>query len=177
LSSAGNDEERDEEVSHEGTDEQNSRNLSEYPETVEFEGVVYTSLKQVHISAFLIVIVGALVAYANPLIGFPLLIVFLVLVLGIEAWMIRKSRKQLRLTLHLREDPVEATQGSYRIGSIATGSIDPNMDSENELGFRPAPNRSMFTWTFDSVEDKRAATKRFLEYLPLDSEPNKTPNA
>jgi cbb3-type cytochrome oxidase subunit 3 len=147
----------------------NAPNTSQsYPESVQFEGVTYTSLKQVHISAFLIVLVGVLVAYANPLVGFPVLIAFLLLVLGVEAWMIRKSRKQLRITLHLRQNPVEATQGSYRIGTIASGSIDTDMENPNELGFRPAPNRNLIVWTFDSVEDKNVAAKRLLEYLPQD---------
>jgi hypothetical protein len=169
LNSNSEDNNSDAEIASSSDSEESIPERLEYPETVQFEGVVYSSLKQVHISAFLIILVGALVAYANPLVGLPLLIVFLILVLGIEAWMIRKSRKQLRLTLHLREDPVEATQGSYRVGAISTGSLDTEMDNPNELGFRPEPKRSMFTWTFDSVEDKEIVAKRLLEYLPRDS--------
>jgi hypothetical protein len=160
------DQERENDTGSSGT--QDSAGNQDYPETVQFEGVTYTSLKQVHISAFLIVLVGALVAFANPLVGFPILIAFLLLVLAVEAWMIRKSRKQLRITLHLRENPVEAMQGSYRVGSIASGSIDPEMDNPNELGFRPAPNRDLIVWTFDTIEDKNTAAKRLLEYLPRD---------
>ncbi len=169
LNSNSDDDNSDAELAASEDSEESVPERLEYPETVQFEGVVYSSLKQVHISAFLIILVGALVAYANPLVGFPLLIIFLILVMAIEAWMIRKSRKQLRLTLHLREDPVEATQGSYKVGAISTGSIDPDMDNPNELGFRPEPKRSLFTWTFDSVEDKEIVAKRLLEYLPRDS--------
>jgi hypothetical protein len=146
----------------------------DYPDTVEFEGTVYTSLKQVHISGFLIALVGVIVAYSDPLLGFPVLIVFLLIVLAVEAWMIRKSRKQLRLTLHLLTDPVEATQGTYKVGVIEHGTIDTDMDAPNELGYRPAPKRSLITWTFDSVEDKEYAAKRLLEYLPRDDLPQES---
>ncbi len=150
--------------------EMSDSSLSNYPETVQFTGVVFSSLKQVHISAFLIALVGVLVTIQNPFVGLPLLFAFLLLILGVEAWMIRKSRKQIRITLYLRENPVQALQGMERIGEISSGSIDPDMDEPNELGFRPAPKRSLIVWKFDSKEDKEIAAKRLLEYLPRDTD-------
>ncbi len=122
-----------------------------------------------HISAGLIILVGVIVAVVAPPQGFLLLLVFLVIVLLVETWMIRRSTKQLRLTLNLREDPVEAFQGSYKVGSIDHGSIDPEMDNPNELGYRPAPKKDLIVWTFDSESDKEIVAKRLFEYLPRDS--------
>jgi hypothetical protein len=139
-----------------------------YPEKVEFSGIGYTSLLQVHISAALIILVGVIVAIVDSPQGLFLLLAFLVIVFLIEIWMIRRSRKELRLTLYLRENPVEAYQGTFKVGSIDHGSIDPEMDSPSELGYRPSPKKDLIIWTFDSEQDKQIAAKRLLEYLPLD---------
>ena len=142
---------------------------SEYPEKVEFSGIGYTSLLQVHISATLIVLVGVIIAVVAPPQGLFLLLAFLVFVLLVEMWMFRRSRKELRLTLYLRENPVEAFQGTYKVGTIDHGSIDPEMDNPNELGYRPVPKKDLIVWTFDSESDKQIVAKRLLEYLSRDA--------
>jgi hypothetical protein len=142
---------------------------SEYPETVEFSGIGYTPLLQVHISAFLIILVGVIIAIVLPPAGLLLLLGFLVFVLLVEAWMFHRSPKKLRLRMQLRENPVEAYQGDYKIGTIDHGTIDPDMDSPNELGYRPSPKKELIVWTFDSEKDKRIVEKRLLEYLQRDS--------
>jgi hypothetical protein len=147
---------------------------SGYPEKVEFSGVGYTPLLQVHISAALIILVGVIVAIVAPPQGLFLLLAFLVIVLLIEMWMFRRSRKELRLTLYLRENPVEAYQDNYKVGSIDHGSIDPEMDNPNELGYRPAPKKDLIVWTFDSESDKKIVAKRLLEYLPSDATEDKS---
>ncbi len=138
---------------------------SEYPETIEFSGIGYTPLLQVHISAFLIILVGVIIAVVLRPAGLILLLVFLVFVLLVEAWMFRRSPKKLRLTLHLRENPVEAFQGDYKVGIIDHGTVEPDMDNPNELGYRPTPKKELIVWTFDSENDKRIVEKRLLEYL------------
>lgn len=138
---------------------------AEYPETIEFSGIGYTPLLQVHISAFLIILVGVIIAVVVRPAGLILLLVFLVFVLLVEAWMFRRSPKKLRLTLHLRENPVEAFQGDYKVGSIDRGTVEPDMDNPNELGYRPTPKKELIVWTFDSENDKRIVEKRLLEYL------------
>lgn len=148
------------------------RRNSEYPETVEFSGIGLTSLLQVHISAILIVVVGVIIAVEAPPQGLLLLVVFLLLVLGIEMWMMHRSQKKLRLVLHLRENPVEAFQGDYKVGKIDHGSIEPEMDDPSDLGYRPAPKKRLIVWTFDSEKEKQVVAKRLLEYLPKDAEEN-----
>ena len=142
--------------------------LSQYPEAVQFTGVMKTSLKPVHFSSLLLITVGILVAISLYPTGLLLLIAFLVLVLLYESWMIRKSEREIRISLLLREDPVAAMQGSNRIGEISTGLVETEMEYPNELGFRPSPNRELIVWTFDSKEDAQLAAKRLLEYLPRD---------
>ncbi len=141
---------------------------SEYPETVEFSGIGYTSLLQVHISAALIVAVGVILAIEAPPEGLFALILFLLIVLGVEMWMFRRSPKKLRLTLYLRRNPVEAYQGDYKIGKIDHGSFETDMDDPNDLGYRPAPKKNLIVWSFDSEHDKQIVAKRLLEYLPRD---------
>jgi len=143
---------------------------SGYPETVEFSGIGNASLLQVHISAALIILVGIIIAIEVSPAGLFLLLVFLVLVLLIEAWMFRRSTKKLRIRLYLRENPVEAFSGNYRVGVIDHGTIEPGMDNLNELGYRPAPKKDLIVWTFDSAEDKEIAQRRLLEYLPKDDD-------
>jgi hypothetical protein len=141
---------------------------SEYPETVEFSGVGYTSLLQVHISAALIAVVGVILAIEAPPEGLFALIAFLIFILGIEMWMFRRSQKKLRLTLYLWRRPVEAYQGDYRIGRIDHGAIETDMENLNDLGYRPAPKKNLIVWSFDSEHEKQVVAKRLLEYLPRD---------
>ena len=150
------------------SEDEDTDSFSEFPETIHFSGVGYTPLLQVHISSALIILVGVIIAIVAPPAGFILLLIFLVFVLLIEAWMFRRSPKKLRLTLHLREKPVEAYQGNYKVGTIAHGSIAPDMENPNELGYRPAPKKDLIVWTFDSESDKQAVAKRLLEYLSRD---------
>lgn len=146
-----------------------SGGLSQYPEAVQFTGVMETSLKPVHFSSILLIIVGILVAISLYPTGLLLLVAFLVIVLLYESWMIRKSEREIRISLLLREDPVGAMQGSDRVGEISTGSIETEMEDPNKLGFRPAPDRELIVWTFDSKEDAQTVAKRLLEYLPRDN--------
>ncbi len=140
--------------------------LLQYPETVEFSGVVQSSLKTVHISSLAVIAAGILIAINDYPAGLLLLVVFLLIVLAFELWMIKKSVKKLRITLYLRENPVQAFEGRYQVGEIATGTIETQMDNPNELGFRAAPKRRLLTWTFDSRREAETVAKRLLEYLP-----------
>ena len=158
-----------------GDDDEPSKidpHLLQYPETVQFTGVVETSLKSTHITSLAVIAAGILIAFNDYPAGLLLLIAFLVIVLGFELWMMRKSVKSIRITLYLRENPVQALEGSYRVGEIATGAIDTQMDYPNEIGFRPAPKRRLLIWTFDSKQDAEIVAKRLLEYLPRDDHEN-----
>lgn len=154
--------------------ESSSESFSEYPDVVEFSGIGFTSLLQVHISAALIVIVGVILAIDAPPEGLFALIAFLIFILGIEMWMFRRSQKKLRLALHLRENPVEAYQGDYKVGAIDHGTIETEMDNPNDLGYRPAPKKNLIVWTFDSEKDKQIVARRLLEYLPRDNIENQS---
>lgn len=125
-----------------------------------------------HVISFAVMVAGVLIAVNDYPAGLLLLIIFLVIVFGFELWMMRRSVKVLRITLYLRHSPVQAAEGSYRIGEIATGVIDTNMDRPNELGFRPAPKHRLLVWTFDSNHDAEIVAKRLLEYLPRDNARN-----
>lgn len=153
-------------------DEKIDPRLLQYPETVQFTGVSETSLKSTHVTSLAVVVAGVLIAINDFPAGLLLLVVFLLIVFGFEAWMMKKSVKRLRITLYLREDPVQAVEGSYRIGEVATGAIDTNMEEPNELGFRPAPKRRQLVWTFDSKHDAEVVAKRLLEYLPREKAQN-----
>ncbi len=146
--------------------------LLQYPETVQFTGVSESSLKSTHVTSLAVVVAGVLIAINDFPAGLLLLVVFLLIVFGFEAWMMKKSVKRLRITLYLREDPVQAVEGSYRIGEVATGAIDTNMEEPNELGFRPAPKRRQLVWTFDSKQDAEVVATRLLEYLPREKAQN-----
>jgi hypothetical protein len=143
--------------------------LLEYPESVQFTGVSETSLKSVHVISVFFLAAGFLIALNTYPAGILLLLVFLLIVLGFEFWMGKKSIKTLRITLYLREDPVQAVEGKFRIGEIATGAIDTRMENPNELGFRPSPKHRQRVWTFDSKNDAEIVAKRLLEYLPRDN--------
>ncbi|MDG6995109.1 MAG: hypothetical protein JRN52_04225 [Nitrososphaerota archaeon] len=143
--------------------------FSEFPEVITFEGVGRASLKQIHIIALSLVILGVIFAILAPPGGYILLIIFILIAAGYDVLFIRKSQKPVRLSLHLRTDPVEATYDDARMGEIKSGTIVTDMDNANELGFRPAPNKELLVWKFDSEEDAKAVAKRLSMYLQVES--------
>ncbi len=149
--------------------ENNEARLSEYPESVEFIGIGNASLKTVHIASLLVVTSGLVITIVDFPNGLLLLGAFLIIVFGFETFMIRRSRKSVTITLYLREDPVEAMEGLHSIGAIRSGTIDTEMDEPNELGFRPATDRDLLVWTFESENEKEIVAKRLLMYLQRDS--------
>lgn len=140
--------------------------LSEYPEVVEFQGVGNVSLLQIHLIASAVVILGIIFAILAPPGGYVALAFFIVLAAGYDLIFIRKSQKPVRISLHLRTDPVEATFRGNKIGEIKSGILVLDVDGPNELGYRSAPNRKVAIWTFDSEDDAKIVAKRLLEYLP-----------
>ncbi len=142
--------------------------LSEYPEVVSFTGVGRASLKQIHLIALSLVILGVIIAYFGPPQGFILLIVFVIIAAGYDIVFIRKSQKPVRVSLHLRTNPVEASYGDRKIGEIVTGTIRTDMENPNELGYRPSPKKDLMVWVFDSPRDAQVVARRLLEYLDLD---------
>ncbi|MCL5068253.1 MAG: hypothetical protein M1368_07865, partial [Thaumarchaeota archaeon] len=97
--------------------------FSEFPEVITFEGVGRASLKQIHIIALSLVILGVIFAILAPPGGYILLIIFILIAAGYDVLFIRKSQKPVRLSLHLRTDPVEATYDDARMGEIKSGTI------------------------------------------------------
>jgi len=142
-----------------------------YPETVSFTGVGHASLRTIHLIAIALVCLGVVFAIFSPPGGYIVLAVFILIAAGYDIVFIRKSQKPVRLTLHLRLNPVQATMADdgRLVGDITSGAIDMDMESPNELGFRPAKNKDLLVWTFDSESDARIAAKRLLEYLPRDT--------
>jgi len=140
--------------------------LSKYPEVVEFQGVGNVSLLQIHLIASAVVILGIVFAILAPPGGYVALAFFIVLAAGYDLVFIRKSQKSVRISLHLRTNPVEATFRGNKIGEIKSGTLILDMNSPNELGYRSAPNRKVSVWTFDSAEDANIVAERLLEYLP-----------
>jgi len=140
--------------------------LSSYPEVVEFQGVGNVSLLQIHLIASAVIILGIIFAILAPPGGYVALAFFILLAVGYDLIFIRKSQKPVRISLHLRTDPVEATFRGNRIGEIRSGTLVLEMDGRNELGYRSAPKRKISVWTFDSEDDAKIAAKRLLEYLP-----------
>jgi hypothetical protein len=147
-----------------------SRDLSQYPEEVEFEGVGNVSLFQIHLISLSLVGLGIVFAYLAPPGGYVALAVFIVIAAGYDLIFIRKSQRPVRLKLFLRTDPVEATLNGNKIGEIKSGSLVLEMDSSRELGYRAAPNKQLAVWVFDSPEDAEVTAKRLLEYLPAEKE-------
>ena len=149
-------------------DSSESRDQSNYPEVVSFTGVGRSPLKQIHLIALSLVALGVIFAYVAPPGGYLLLLLFILIAAGYDLIFIRKSQRPVKISLYLRTNPVEAQFGEKKIGEILTGAIADDMEKLNELGFRPAPNRDLMIWTFDSPEDARFVAKRLLEYLPRD---------
>ncbi len=143
--------------------------FSEYPEEITFEGVGKASLKQIHIIALSLVALGLIFAILAPPGGYLVLIIFILIAAGYDMLFIRKSQKPVKLTLHLRTDPVEATYDDARMGEIRTGTLVVDMDDPSELGFRPAPDKELFVWKFDSAESAKMVAKRLSMYLRVES--------
>ncbi|HZW56470.1 MAG TPA: hypothetical protein VFF30_09300 [Nitrososphaerales archaeon] len=112
---------------------------------------------------------GVVFAVLAPPGGYVLLALFIIIAAGYDVFFIRRSQKPVKITLYLRTDPVEATLDEKKIGEIRTGAIETDMESPNELGYRPAPIKDMLVWVFDTPDDARIVSKRLLEYLPRDS--------
>nr|MDG6922156.1 hypothetical protein [Nitrososphaerota archaeon] len=121
------------------------------------------------IIALSLVILGVIFAILAPPAGYILLIIFILIAAGYDVLFIRKSQKPVRLSLHLRTDPVEATYDDARMGEIRSGTIVTDMDNAKELGFRPAPNKELLVWKFDSEEDAKVVAKRLSMYLQVES--------
>lgn len=146
------------------------KDLSQYPEVVEFRGVGNVSLLHIHLIAISVVALGIVFAILAPPGGYVALAVFIVIAAAYDIFFIRKSQKPVTIKLHLRADPVEATIGDQKIGEIKWGTLILDMDSPDELGYRAAPNRQVSVWIFDSPEDAKIVAKRLLEYLPQEKE-------
>jgi hypothetical protein len=140
-----------------------------YPEKVSFTGIGHASLKSIHIIAICLVALGVVFAILAPPGGYVLLAVFILLAAGYDIVFIRKSQNPVRLDLQLRMNPVQATFNERLMGEIASGTIETDMESPNELGYRPVPNKELRVWIFDSESDAKIAAKRLLEYLPRDA--------
>jgi hypothetical protein len=141
------------------------RDLSQYPEEVEFQGIGNASLLQIHLIATSVIVLGIIFAILAPPGGYIALAFFIVLAAGYDIVFIRKSQKPVWIVLHLRTNPVEATFRGNKIGEIKTGHLVLDMDNPNELGYRIAPNKKLSVWTFESEEDATIVAKRLLEYL------------
>jgi hypothetical protein len=139
-----------------------------YPETVSFTGIGRASLKSIHLIAISLVALGVVFAILAPPGGYILLAIFILLAAGYDIVFIRKSQNPVRLDLQLRMNPVQATFNERLMGEITSGTIETDMDNANELGYRPAPNKELRVWIFDSESDAKIAAKRLLEYLPRD---------
>ena len=142
------------------------KDLSEFPEFVEFEGVGNVSLLQIHLIALAVVCLGIVFAILAPPGGYVALVIFIILGLLYDLFFIRRSQKPVRVKLFLRTDPVQASFGESEIGEIKSGTLVTEMDRANELGFRAAPNHQLSVWIFDSPDDAKTAARRLLMYLP-----------
>lgn len=145
-----------------------SKDLSGYPEVVEFEGVGNASLLHIHLISLSLVGLGIIFAILAPPGGYVALIIFIAIATVYDLIFIRKSQKPVRIKLFLQTDPVEAVLGDNKIGEIKSGTLVLGMEKGNELGYRAAPNRRVSIWLFDSPEDAKVTAKRLLEYLPVE---------
>lgn len=142
------------------------KDLASYPESVTFKGVGNISLRQIHLIALSVVVLGVVFAILAPPGGYIALLIFIAIAAGYDLVFIRKSQKQVEITLYLRKDPVEASYEERMLGPINKGVLVTDMESPSELGFRPAPNRKLMVWEFESREEANIVAKRLLEYLP-----------
>ncbi|MGI0090795.1 MAG: hypothetical protein ACREBS_03710, partial [Nitrososphaerales archaeon] len=141
-----------------------------YPQVISFSGVGNASLKQIHAIALSVVLLGVVFAVLAPPGGYLALGIFILIAAGYDLIFIRKSQKPVKVSLYLRKDPVEATYEDRKLGQIKSGFILTDMENPNELGFRPAPNRPLAVWIFDSEADAKIVARRLLEYLPRESQ-------
>ena len=142
-----------------------SRDFSEYPEVVDFEGVGNNPLKHIHLIALSLVGLGVVFSILAPPGGYIALAIFILLAAGYDLFFLRRSQKPVTVTLYLRKDPVEATHQNKKLGSIESGSIISDMDDPRVLGFRATPKSRLVYWEFRSEEDAKMVSKRLLEYL------------
>jgi hypothetical protein len=143
--------------------------VSDQPDVITFVGVGRASLKQIHLIAISLVVLGLIFAYLEPPQGIILLIIFIVIAAGYDMIFIRKSQRPVKISLNLKSNPVEAYYGDKKIGEIAFGTIETDMENPNELGYRPSPKKDLVTWVFDSPNDAQLVARRLLEYLARDN--------
>lgn len=142
-----------------------SRDFSEYPEVVDFEGIGNASLKHIHLIALSLVGLGVVFSILAPPGGYVALAVFILLAAGYDLFFLRRSQRPVTVSLYLRKNPVEATHLDKKLGEIKSGTIVTDLDNPRELGFRPTPGSKLVIWEFESEEDAKIVTKRLLEYL------------
>lgn len=142
--------------------------FSEFPEVVTFEGIGEASLKQIHLIALSLVALGVIFAVLAPPGGYILLIIFILIAAGYDMVFIRKSQRPVKLSLLLRTDPVEAMYDEKKMGEIKSGTIVTDMENPDELGFRPAPNKDLLVWKFDSEDSAKIVAKRLSMYLQVE---------
>ncbi len=143
--------------------------FSEYPEVVKFKGVGRVSLKDIHLIALSLVVLGIIFAVFAPPTGYLLLAIFILIAAGYDVLFIRKSQKPVEVSLYLQKDPVEAKYGEAKAGEIKAGTIVVNMDDPKELGFRPVSGGRFFVWVFASEDDARIVAKRLSMYLQVEN--------
>jgi hypothetical protein len=142
------------------------KDLSEFPEFVEFEGVGNSSLLQIHLIALAVVGLGIVFAILAPPGGYVALVIFIILGLLYDLFFIRRSQRPVRIKLFLRTDPVQASFGENKIGEIKSGTLVTEMERANELGYRAAPNRQLSVWIFDTPDNAKTTSRRLSMYLP-----------
>ncbi len=142
--------------------------FSEFPETVRFTGIGNAPMRHIHLISLSLVLLGIVFAVVVPPLGLIILAGFIAIAGLYDAFFLRRTRRPVEITLHLRTDPVMATFGENPVGEIATGTLETEMDEPNQLGFRPAPNKQLMIWTFATQEEAKIVAKRLLLYLPRD---------
>ncbi|MDG6999580.1 MAG: hypothetical protein JRN15_10740, partial [Nitrososphaerota archaeon] len=81
-----------------------SRDFSEYPEVVDFEGVGNNPLKHIHLIALSLVGLGVVFSILAPPGGYIALAIFILLSAGYDLFFLRRSQKPVTVTLYLRKD-------------------------------------------------------------------------
>ena len=150
-------------------DDFSRRSQTEYPEVISFEGTGDIPMLQHHIIALSLVTLGIVFAIVAPPGGYFALALFILIAAGYDIVFLRKSMNPVRISLYLRTNPVRAMLGDYSLGEIKSGTIVEDTDDPRELGYRPAPNRKLKIWTFDTEEERNLVAKRMREYLPLEA--------
>jgi hypothetical protein len=143
--------------------------LQEFPDVVNFVGVGNPSMKSAHLISIFVVAVGLLIAAVDYPIGLIVLVIFILIALGFEVFISKWSTRPVKVSLHLRKNPVEASQGMFSLGPITQGTIEINMEDPRELGYRPAQGKELLVWKFETIEDARTVAKRLLMYLQRDA--------